>query len=86
MPQPRWSDDSVFVCISEVANLPSQEGDKHQQDAFTATLVLADPIDLNVLTFQQSCRFSAMIFHFSAVLSLFGDDLPLFSGLVAFRR
>ena len=63
MPQPRWSDDSVFVCISEVVNLPSQEGDKHQQDAFTATLVLADPIALNVLTFQQSCRFSAMIFH-----------------------
>ena len=78
MPQPRWSDGVatvIFVCISEVVylNQPSQEGDKHQQDAFTATLVLADPIVLNV-------------FHISAVLSLFGDDLPLFSGLVAFRR
>ena len=35
-------------------------------------MVLADPIALNV-------------FHFSAVLSLL-SDLPLFSGLVAFRR
>ena len=77
----------MYLCaFQRLSNLSSQEGDKHQQDAFTETLVLADPIALNVLTFQQSCRFSAMIFHFSAVLSLFGDDFPLFGGLVAFRR
>ena len=54
----------MYLCaFQRLSNLPSQEGDKHQQDAFTATLVLADPIVLNVLTFQKSCRFSAMIFH-----------------------